>query len=40
MAEIGYVRVSAADQDPALQLAALAKAGCMRVFPNSKNVSL
>ncbi|WP_441726425.1 MULTISPECIES: recombinase family protein [unclassified Inquilinus] len=32
MAEIGYARVSTADQDPALQLDALAKVGCARVF--------
>ena len=32
MAEIGYTRVSTADQDPALQLDALAKAGYARVF--------
>ncbi|MGL4968490.1 MAG: recombinase family protein [Inquilinus sp.] len=32
MVEVGYARVSTADQDPALQLDALAKAGCTRVF--------
>ncbi|WP_429227774.1 recombinase family protein [Inquilinus ginsengisoli] len=32
MAEIGYARVSTAGQDPALQLAVLAKVGCARVF--------
>lgn len=32
MANIGYARVSTADQDPALQLDALAKADCERVF--------
>jgi len=32
MAAVGYARVSTADQDPALQLDALAKAGCTRVF--------
>ncbi|WP_246015998.1 recombinase family protein [Azospirillum griseum] len=32
VANIGYARVSTADQDPALQLDALAKADCERVF--------
>ena len=32
MANIGYARVLTADQDPALQLDALAKADCERVF--------
>jgi DNA invertase Pin-like site-specific DNA recombinase len=32
MANVGYARVSTTDQDPALQLDALAKAGCDRVF--------
>lgn len=32
MAKIGYVRVSTADQDPALQLDALATAGCAKIF--------
>lgn len=32
MAELGYARVSTADQDPALQLDALERAGCGRVW--------
>ena len=32
MAQVGYARVSTVDQDPALQLDALVKAGCLKVF--------
>lgn len=32
MAHVGYARVSTIDQDPALQLDALASAGCLKVF--------
>ena len=32
MAHVGYARVSTLDQDPALQLDALASAGCTKVF--------
>jgi DNA invertase Pin-like site-specific DNA recombinase len=32
MANVGYARVSTTDQDPTLQLDALAKVGCDRVF--------
>jgi DNA invertase Pin-like site-specific DNA recombinase len=37
VANIGYARVSTADQDPALQLDALAKADCERVFQDQSS---
>ena len=35
MAAIGYARVSTTDQDLALQIDALAKVGCARVFEDT-----
>ena len=35
----GYARVSTDDQNPALQLAALKKAGCAKVFKNEVTVT-
>ena len=37
---IGYARVSTQDQDPALQLDALARAGCERVFTETAVVPI
>lgn len=36
---VGYARVSTADQDPALQLAALEEAGCDRIFEETASGS-
>ena len=36
MAHVGYGRVSTLDQDPALQLDALAAAGCSKVFEDPR----
>jgi DNA invertase Pin-like site-specific DNA recombinase len=33
--KIGYARVSTDDQNPALQIAALKRAGCKRIFTDT-----
>jgi len=38
--QVGYARISTSDQDPALQLDALAKAGCERVFTDRASGAL
>ena len=35
--KIGYARVSTPDQNPALQLEALEKAGCEKIYQEKKN---
>lgn len=37
--KIGYARVSTPDQNPALQLEALEKAGCEKIYQEKKSAS-